>query len=310
MNKNNKLDSLIKSAMDDSANNIKASKDIFNDAWNKKEQGVTNMSYFKIKNIKRAALITACCAAFSIVGVFTISPEVRAATKEALRTIFVLDKSDNDAKVVKKSEDEIIEQHNIGGVAITDSNKNEMERSFGFTFNLPKKIGEYSTENFKNYFIPPIAGISVYDIKYSDLQDMKDKFMKAIDDDKTFEELKDYNMERYVCSSSYVDNQGHEFDIYLSKYSPNSKMNLVKEVNIDNIKCRVVEKLCPEYNKKINGNYMECDMTKEPTSVDKNYYIKWNYDDIKYSIYIGENSPDFDAAIQFAEDYIKILKQS
>ncbi|NFT05485.1 hypothetical protein FDF26_00045 [Clostridium botulinum] len=307
MNKNNKLDSLIKSAMDDSANNIKASKDIFNDAWNKKEQGLTNMSYFKIKNIKRAALITACCAAFSIVGVFTISPEVRAAAQEVFRTIFITDESGN---IVERSEDEIIEQHNIGGVMITDSNKNEMERSFGFTFNLPKKIGEYSTENFKNYFIPPIAGISVYDIKYSDLQDMKDKFMKAIDDDKTFEELKDYNMERYVCSSSYVDNQGHEFDIYLSKYSPNSKMNLVKEVNIDNIKCRVVEKLCPEYNKKINGNYMEGDMTKEPTSVDKDYYIKWNYDDIEYSIYIGEDSPDVDAAIQFAEDYIKILKQS
>ncbi|MBN1043142.1 hypothetical protein FDA09_01885 [Clostridium botulinum] len=305
MNKNNKLDSLIKSAMDDSANNIKASKDIFNDAWNKKEQGVTNMSYFKIKNIKRAALITACCAAFSIVGVFTISPEVRAATKEALRTIFVLDKSDNDAKVVKKSEDEIIEQHNIGGVAITDSNKNEMEKSFGFAFNFPEKIGEYSTESF----MPPRAGISIYDIKYKDIQDMKDKFMKAIDDDKTFEELKDYNMRRYV-HSLYVDNQGHEFLLSISKYNPNSKMNLVKEVNINNIKCRVVEKLCPEYNKKINGNYMECDMTKEPTSVDKNYYIKWNYDDIKYSIYIGENSPDFDAAIQFAEDYIKILKQS
>ncbi|WP_261776601.1 hypothetical protein [Clostridium botulinum] len=189
---------------------------------------------------------------------------------------------------------------------ITDSNKNEMEKSFGFAFNFPEKIGEYSNEGL----ITPRAGISIYDIKYKDIQDMKDKFMKAIDDDKTFEELKDYNMERYVCSSSYVDNQGHEFDIYLSKYSPNSKMNLVKEVNIDNIKCRVVEKLCPEYNKKINGNYMEGDMTKEPTSVDKDYYIKWSYDDIEYSIYIGNDSSHVDAAIQFAQDYIKILKQS
>ncbi|NFH90963.1 hypothetical protein FDA33_12255 [Clostridium botulinum] len=301
MNKNNKLDSLIKSAIDDSANDIKASRDIFNDAWNKKEQGVTNISYFKIKNIKRAALITACCAAFSIVGVFTISPEVRAAAQEVFRTIFIPDESGN---IVERSEDEIIEQHNIGGVAITDSNKNEMEKSFGFAFNFPEKIGEYSNEGL----ITPRAGISIYDIKYKDIQDMKDKFMKAIDDDKTFEELKDYNMKRYV-HSLYVDNQGHEFLISISKYNPNSKMNLVKEVNINNIKCRVVEKLCPEYNKKINGNYMEGNMTKEPTSVDKNYYIKWNYDDIEYSIYIGENSPDFDAAIQFTEDYIKILKQ-
>ncbi len=307
MNKNNKLDSLIKSAMDDSANNIKASKDIFNDAWNKKEQGVTNMSYFKIKNIKRAALITAYCAAFSIVGVFTISPEVRAAAQEVFRTIFIPDESGN---IVERSEEEIIENHNIGGVMITDSNKTDMEKRFGFTFNFPEKIGEYLTEKHEGRSIPPIAGITIYDIKYKDTQDLNNRFMKAIDDDKTFEELKDYNMERYVCSSSYVDNQGHKFWIYLSKYSSNSKMNLVKEVSIDNIKCRILERTDAEYDIKISDDSWRDDMTKKPTSVDKNYYIEWNYDGVRYCLYIGNYSSHADAAIQFAEDYIKILKQS
>ncbi|WP_315079871.1 hypothetical protein [uncultured Clostridium sp.] len=310
MNKNNKFDSLIKSAMDDSANNIKASRDIFNDTWNKKEQGVTNMSYFKIKNIKRAALITACCAAFSIVGVFIISPEVRAAAQEVFRTIFITDESGN---IVERSEDEKVPVA-FGSVPITNENKKDMERRSGFKINLPEKIGNYSYEKIEDYVMEPGVVIMADDVKYKDSDEVSDKLKKAIDDEQTFDELsKDYEL-TIMPSSTYEDNKGHKFHLTLFKYSENSSKQLEddeKEININDIKCRISQGTSVKYNVKENSEGEGVtDLENKPTAVDERYDMEWNYDGVRYCLYIGNDSSHVDAAKQFAEDYIKILKQS
>lgn len=84
------LDKVIKSAIDDSIFNIKASRDIFNEAWNNKEKEMGKKKYFGIKNIRKEVLVPICCVLFAIVGVFTFSPGARAAAQEALKTIFYL----------------------------------------------------------------------------------------------------------------------------------------------------------------------------------------------------------------------------
>ncbi|WP_252236641.1 hypothetical protein [Clostridium sp. CH2] len=310
MNKNNKLDSLIKSAIDDSANDIKASRDIFNDAWNKKEQGVTNMSYFKIKNIKRAALITACCAAFSIVGVFTISPEVRAAAQEVFRTIFIPDESGN---IVEKSEDEKVPIA-FGSVPITDENKEDMERRIGFKINLPEKIGNYSYEKIEDYVREPGVVIMADGVKYKDSGEVSNKLKKAIDDEQTFDELsKDYEL-TIIPGSTYADNQEHKFRLTLFKYNENSKKHNEdgkREINIADVKCRISQGTNVKYNVKENSDGEGVtDLENKPTAVDERYDMEWNYDGVRYCLYIGNDSSYADAAIQFAEDYIKILKQS
>ncbi|WP_105177206.1 MULTISPECIES: hypothetical protein [Clostridium] len=310
MNKNNKLDSLIKSAMDDSANKIKPSTDIFNDAWNKKEQGVTNISYFKIKNIKRAALITACCAAFSIVGVFTISPEVRAAAQEVFRTIFIPDESGN---IVERSEDEKVPV-GFGVVPITDENKEDMERRIGFKINLPEKIGNYSYEKIKDYTMGPDASIMAHDVKYKDSSEVIDKLKKAIDDEEIFNELSKVYKLTIIPGSIYVDNEGHKFELSLFKYDENSKKHNEdgkREINIADVKCRISQGTNVKYN--VKENYKGegvTDLENKPTAVDERYDMEWNYDGVRYYLYIGNDYSHADAAIQFAEDYIKILKQS
>lgn len=307
MNNKDYLDDVLKSVINDSVSNIETSRDIFNEAWNKKEKEMSKRKYFSMEYIKKVALVPACCVAFALIGVFTFSPGARVAAQEVLRTIFILDKSGN---IVEKAEDQVVDpDYNVGGVMITDENKAEMEKKLGFSFNFPEKIGEYSTESVKDYSIPPIVGISAKDMKYKDEEELREKFMKAIEDDKTFEELsKDYNIKRNI-SSSYVDNQGHKFYLYLSKYSEDSKMNFVKDVNINNIKCRILEKTMAQYDMKKGDDFLSTDMTKEPTSVDKVYYMEWNYDGVDYRIYIGKNSSNIDAAVEFAKEYIKILKE-
>ncbi|SJU46325.1 Uncharacterised protein [Clostridioides difficile] len=52
------------------------------------------------------------------------------------------------------------------------------------------------------------------------------------------------------------------------------------------------------------------DLENKPIAVDERYDMEWNYDGVRYCLYIGNDSSHVDAAIQFAEDYIEILKQS
>lgn len=303
------FDNVLKSVIDDSISNIEVSRDIFSEAWNKKEKEVSKRKYFSVQYMKKAVLIPVCCAALSFVGVFTISPGARAAAQEILRTIFILDKSGN---IVEKSEETKIPVF-LGPVFITDENKKDMERRLDFKVNLPEEIGSYSYEKIDNYVYRPGVIIMAEDVKYKDSDDVLDKLTKSIDDDKSFEELnKDYVLTRGVVSR-YVDNQGHKFQLTLFKEDGNSKSHYKddqKEVNIDDIKCKISQ------GQKVNYNVKEdeagdgvTDMENKPISTDERYDMRWNYNGVNYSLYIGKNSSDVDAAIEFATEYINILKQ-
>ena len=296
------LDKVIKCAIDDSIFDIKASRDIFNEAWNNKEKEMEKKKYFSIKNIRKAVLVPICCSLFAIVGVFSFSPGARAAAQEALKTIFLLDKSGN---IIERSEDEAVDDVTVGGFEITDKNKNEIEGKFGFEFDFPEEVGNFSITEIAGYPVSPVAMMTVKDLKYKDEENSLDKFRKAVGDDKIFNELsKEYKIKRNICES-YEDSEKHKFFIYLSKFSEDSETNSVKETTIDNIKCRVLEKNKAKYERSENGD----DVTKKPISVDKVYYITWDYNGVNYRIYIGKDSEDINVGKQFVEDYIKILKQ-
>lgn len=219
-----------------------------------------------------------------------------------MKTIFLLDKSGN---IIEKSEDEAVDDVTVGGFEITDKNKNEIEGKFGFQFNFPERVGNFSITKIAGYPVSPSAIMTVKDLKYKDEENSLDKFRKAVGDDKIFNELsKEYKIKRNICES-YEDSEKHKFFIYLSKFSEDSETNSVKETTIDNIKCRVLEKNKAKYERSENGD----DVTKKPISVNKIYYMVWDYNGVSYRIYIGENSADIDVATQFAKDYIKILKQ-
>ena len=209
MNGKDYLDNVIKSVIDDSGSNIKASRDIFSEAWNEKEKEMSKRKYLNMKYMKKVVLVPACCAAFALVGVFTFSPGARVAAQEVLRTIFVPDKSGN---IVEKSDDTTVPVA-FGPVKITDKNKETIERSIGFKFNLPEKIGDYSYEKIGDFVFAPSAVIIADDVKYKDSDKVMEKLNKALDDEKVFEELeKDYKLSKSV-SASYEDNQGHKFQV-------------------------------------------------------------------------------------------------
>ena len=51
-----------------------------------------------------------------------------------------------------------------------------MEKRFGFEFNFPEKIGDYSYEKIDDYVFRSSVMITVKDVKYKDEEDLLDKF--------------------------------------------------------------------------------------------------------------------------------------
>lgn len=307
-NKDN-LDNAIRSAIDDSFSDIEPSRDIFNDAWNKKEKEMSKRKYFNIQHIKKAALVPACCVMLSLLGVVTFSPGARAAAEEVLKTIFYPDKSGN---VVEKSQDTEIPVYGAP-IPMTDENKSDIEGRFGFKVNLPEKFGEYTYLVDGDEVRVPYAKIRADNVKYKDMHSIANKLIRAVYEDNSFKELsKKYKLSGYV-DSKYVDNQGHQFTLTLMKEnedSKNSNENVEKEMNIDNITCTLTKVTQPKYDmKETKEGYTVTDMESKPVDTIVNYIINWKYDGVEYYLSIGEDLSNIDAAKQFATEYIKILKQ-
>lgn len=302
------LDNVLKSIIDDNLSNIEISRDVFTESWNRKESGMSKKRYSNIKNTKKTVLVSVCCVALAISGIFTFFPGARVAAQDALKTIFVRDKSGN---VVEKPEDTEV-WFGVGDKVLTEKNKVDMERKLGFKVNLPGEIGKYTYKSDDSFALAPRVEVCAR-VKYKDEDKIKDKLKKALDDDKVFEELKkDYELES-EASSSYVDDQGHKFRITLSKDVEAPQKNVqdnIKEVNIDNTECIILQDKKFNYGLKMyDDGSVGNDIEHKPISSEEQYIMFWTYNGVNYYLDIGKNSSDIDAAIEFATDYIRILQQ-
>lgn len=307
MDNDDQLDKTLKSAIDDSLSNIEASKDIFSEAWSKKDKIESKRSCFSIYYKKKVVASFACFIVVIFLGVFVFSPETRVAAQEVLKKIFLLDKQD---KVVERTEEQKLPVI-YGGKEITAGNKMEIEKDLGFKINLPEKIDGFSVEKVDSSEEKPMVAIEAFNVKYKDAENVLEKLRKSLNSNKFFEALnKEYKIEGFV-NSTYMDNKGHKFRVTLFKLSGKLKKgNVIKKINIDNIECVIYNGKNSNYHvKKTDDGYGETDMTKKPISVDNSYDMEWNYRGVSYCIYIGKNSSDINFAIQFAKDYIKILKK-
>lgn len=309
MNDKDYWDKVIKSAIDDSILNVKASRDIFNEAWNEKEKEMSKRKYFNMRYIKKVVLVPACCAAFALVGMFTVSPGGRATAQEVLKTIFYPDKSGN---LVEESQDTEIPVYGPS-IPVTDENKSDIEKRFGFEINLPDKFGEYTYAKEENEVKMPDAGIRADNVKYKDVDSIAKKLMKAVYEDKYFKELsKKYKLTGNV-NSKYMDNQGHEFVVTLMKENSDSKNydeHIEQELAIHDISCKITKVQQPKYNmKEIENGITRTDMESKPVDTIVSYNLNWKYDGVEYYVSVGKDLSNLDEVKQFAEEYINVLME-
>lgn len=307
MKNNDYFDKVIRSAIDDSVFNIEVSRDIFNEAWNKREKKMTRSKYYYMKNIKKTALVSACCVLIVFGGLFSFSPEVRVAAQEVLKTIFYPDKAGN---IVEKSQDTEIPVYGPS-IPITDENKSDIEKRIGFKINLPDKFGEYTYAKEEDEVKMPDARIRADNVKYKDVDSIAKKLMKAVYEDKYFKELsKKYKLTGNV-DSKYVDNQGNEFVLTLMKENDdlkNYKEDIEQELKIHDISCKVTKVIHPKYNmKEIEKGISRTDMESKPVDTIINYNLNWKYDGVEYYVSVGKDLSNLDKVKQFTEEYINIL---
>jgi hypothetical protein len=303
------FDKVIESVIDDSVSNIEVSRDIFNEAWNKREKEMSKSKYFYIQNVKKVALVSACCILIVFGGLFSFSPGVRVAAQEVLKTIFYPDKAGN---VVEKSQDTEIPVYGPS-IPITDENKTDIEKRFGFKFDLPEKFGQYAYAKEDDEVKMPDASIRVENVKYKDVDSIVQKLIKAVYEDKYFKELsKKYKLTGNV-DSKYIDNQGHEFVLTLVKENDDPKNydeNIEQEITIHDIACKITKVTQPKYNmKEIEKGISRTDMESKPVDTIINYNLNWKYDGVEYYVSVGKDLSNLDEVKQFAEEYINILME-
>lgn len=307
MNDIKNFDNMLKSCLNIEKCNFTSSKDIFDEAWVKRNKIISNNE----KTIKycwrKVALTYVCCTFVFFVAVVCISSSgknMAYAAYNSLRSIFVLDKSQGDYKIVSKSENEMLHHETIGGIQINDLNRSKLEKSIGFKLNFPEKVGE----DFKICRIPSI-GITVYDIRLMNLEGERDKFIKSVEDNELFEKLnKRYEMKKFALVE-YSDAESNNFILHLAdgKEKTMSNSKTIKEINIEGINCTVIEKVSAVYEKRYEDGFYCDDYTQKPGNTIKSKYIFWNYNGVSYGITGSENF-NTDRGIKFAAEYIKTLK--
>lgn len=313
MDKRKKFDDIIKSTLDESTKDIEPSRNIFNEAWMKKDESLISRKSFTIKPLLRVSIVTTCLIALLFTSMIVASPKARSAALEAynsLKTIFVIEKVGDEYITVEKPEDIESAFENLGGITLDDNKREAFEKITGFKLHFPQRVGEYYN---RRYY--PNGGITVYNINRKDLEQNRDRFLEAILNEKTYSKLSKFDMRRWVYTT-YTDKMGKGFNLYIGKHTPQyfgSNNRVLKKFDIDGVDCEIIESTRALYSWKTEGDWRVEDMTKEPKIV-KLYYLVWDYDGVQYSIITpgvpGTKEKDLDEekAIGFAKAYIESFK--
>lgn len=313
MDKRDPFDDNLKSVVNIKNYNIEPSKNIFEEAWCKKDIYTVDNKFSIIKPVRKIAIATVFSFILLFSSILVISPKARTFALETynnIRTIFVMETSGDESKIVEKSEDVPIKCENIGSRPVTEANKVKLEEKLGFSFFFPKTL----EKNFK-LESEPFAMVTVYDIKLADLEELRGEFLKLIDGTSTSKKINNYKTS-FSVGATYSDGKDNKYNIYSSKsqndsiYDDTTKVTVINEIDIENIQCKLVEILRPLYPTEVNGTWFYEDVTQKPRDVIKTNYITWQYNDISYSVTNSNPNKvlDIDNATSFLKDYIKYLK--
>lgn len=304
MDKSNTFDRELKSKINIKAYHIKPSKDIFEEAWNRKDGVVQKPISFFNNPIFRKAAISFCSLIIILAALISISPEVRSFASNAyenLRTIFVIKKYGNEYVVEKELENQHKINMNYGGVRINDSNKDYFKYRLGFSYYYPETVSkEFQRRD------DLLVGIKVRDITLRESEIIQAKVIRSLEDESNLQDLKNYTMEMFI-TTSYSNSKRDIFYISSSKYESKNKSNnseVIKSFSVEGVECRIIEAPDARYS-----DIRLANLTEKPEKIVNIKYFQWEYNSVKYQLVSHYDDYDIDDAISFIEAYIKALKQ-
>ncbi|MCX8129516.1 MAG: hypothetical protein N3I35_05370 [Clostridia bacterium] len=259
------------------------------------------------KNITRTVLAFSLSLAV-ILGVSAIfSPTVRAIaldTIDAIKTIFVVEGTGDDYKVVEK---DASESEMVSSVSSTTSLSDEaLSKLLGYKVSFPQKLyGEFA---LKDKALTLSLG---KEMDYITAQSLQASMLKAINDSSEFEKLKDYDP-RLSVFATYVSDTGNTIFTSIDKLTDtHTSSNNGSSVKIGEYTGIWQEFAFPDYPTKVVDGIKTADLTQKPKGVIKLHAISWNTIDLHYSI----NSYAYqkyeltkENAIKIAESFLGLAK--
>lgn len=304
MDKSNTFDRELKSKININSYHIKPSKDIFEEAWNRKDEVVQKPISFFYKPIFRKTAISFCSLIIILAALISISPEVRSFASNAyedLRTIFIIKKYGNEYVVEKELENQHKINVNYGGIRVNEANKDYFKYRLGFSYYYPETISkEFQRKD------APLVGVTVRDLTLRESEIIQAKVIKSLEDESYLQDLKNYAMEMFI-TTSYSNSKRDIFYLYSSKYEPKHKSNdseVIKTFSVDNVECKVIEAPNARYS-----DIRLANLTEKPEKIVKVKYFQWEYNSVKYQLLSHYDDYDINDAISFIEAYIKALKE-
>ena len=304
MDKRNAFDSELKSKININSYHIKPLKDIFEEAWNRKDGAVQKPISFFYKPIFRKAAISFCSLIIILAALISISPEVRSFASNAyedLRTIFVIKKYGNEYVVEKELENQHKINVNYGGIRVNEENKDYFKYRLGFPYYYPETISKEFQRRDE-----PLVGVAVRGLTLRESEIIQTKVIKSLEDESYLQDLKNYAMEMFI-TTSYSNSKRDIFYLSSSKYEPKHKPNnseVIQVFSVEGVECRIIEIPDARYS-----DIRLANLTEKPEKIVNIKYFQWEYNSVKYQLISHYDDYDTNDAISFIEAYIKALKE-
>ena len=277
---------------------------IINDVINNKKGSFTMLKN-RILNIgsKQLAMAILCTLIILTTISFSTSNNLRAFATETInhiKTIFVLDGTNTDYKVVEKPADTtFIYTTTLKDTLLSD---NDLTKKVGFKVFFPKNL--YSGMKLTN----KCESIYLNKITYEDSQRIQPNILKAIDDEAIFSSLSTYSPTRGV-GAEYVNDKTQLF-ISIAPISSEIK-NLLSsspstKVDLNGTLGYWAEVTMPSYPLIEQNDITQQDMTKEPKDIKTAHTLFWSSNEIYYSIsFLPDKELSMDETVAIAKSFIE-----
>lgn len=309
----NKLDfeDRIKQELTAKAKEVEISDFMFNKIKNRIEtdtKGNKEILKYKFHGvIMRQWVVISLTLLLAIGGVmFTFSSDIRAATLavvDKIRTIFVLEEFQGEYKIVEKTtKDKMFAPVCCKTTMLSDA---EIASKIGFELTFPEKL----SGGYKLCDKAEEVGINKI-VSEETIEKLESDMIKAINDEKIFDSLSQYNPYRDVFAVYSKDGN----DMFISMRSLDAitveqgyrDISTAIETSVGDTKALWIEVTHANYRHISENGVGKSDLYTKPDGITKKHILTWDYNGVTYEISTClESELTMDEALKLAEDFMK-----
>ncbi len=299
---------MIKKDLIEKASEVKLPDEMISKMMNRIENkgGNHNMLKDRIHNtmMKKWVVVSICGILATTAMMYTFSEKAWALALDAvgtIKTIFVLEKSGKEYKIVEKSAtDPLISPTYVRTSKLSDE---EISKKLGFTVTFPEKLyGEYKHRDKGE-------GVGIQSqISEEMMRQLESVMIDAIDDDTAFNGLSEYKPYRFAFAN-YIDNKNHHICISIHDAEasvPIENYSTVVKTKIGNKDAIWTEMIFPDYEHIMENGVGRSNLFQKPESIVKMNYLIWESNGVRYTINdVKGQELLMKEAVKIAESFMK-----